>query len=113
MHDFMPAHLHELADLWVASWQAAMPQIDFEARRSWFAGHLSDLQRAGTQIVCAFDAQGAIAGVVTVDPVSGYLDQLAVAPRYWGEGPSKKRIPPSWSRSNSSEEKNRFPLSFF
>jgi len=63
-----------------------MPAIDFEARRSWFVDHLSGLQRVGTQIVCAFDADGAMAGFVTVDPASGYLDQLAVAPWYWGGG---------------------------
>ncbi len=61
-----------------------MPAIDFEGRRVWFVDHLSDLERGGAQIVCAFDAAGAMAGFVTIDPASGYLDQLAVALRYWG-----------------------------
>jgi putative acetyltransferase len=84
LHDFVLAHLPELTDLWVASWQAAMPAIDFEARRSWFVDHLSALQRDGAQIVCAFDADGTMTGFITIDPANGYLDQLAVAPRYWG-----------------------------
>ena len=82
----MPAHLPELTDLWIASWQAAMPQIDFEARRGWFVDHLSALQDGGTQVVCAFAANGEMAGFVTINTRDGDLDQLAVSPRCWGSG---------------------------
>ncbi|OYX71069.1 MAG: GNAT family N-acetyltransferase [Rhizobiales bacterium 32-66-11] len=58
---FVPAHLPALADLWVATWARTMPDIDFEARRPWFLEH-------------------------AIDPASGYLDQLAVAPAFWGQG---------------------------
>jgi putative acetyltransferase len=86
LHAFTVAHLPELTDLWVAAWSKAMPAIDFEARRTWFVDHLSTMKARGDAIICAFDAgNGTLAGVVTCDD-SGYIDQLAVAPSYWGKG---------------------------
>jgi putative acetyltransferase len=79
------AHLPELTDLWIAAWHAALPVIDFEARRVWFVDHLSAMRVCGIDIVCAFDvADGALAGFCTLDRSSGHIDQLAVAPGYWG-----------------------------
>jgi putative acetyltransferase len=78
--------LDGLITLWVLSWQAAMPQIDFEARRSWFRDHLYHLKAAGFETVCACDATGVILGFVTVNPHTHDLDQLAVAPFAWGNG---------------------------
>ncbi len=84
LHDFLASHLPELVDLWVTSWRQTMPMIDFEARRAWFVDHLSALRSRGTQVVCAFDSEGAMAGFVTIDQATGLLDQIAVAPSYWG-----------------------------
>ena len=90
IHAFVPGHMAELTDLWVASWAEAMPSIDFEARRGWFVDHLSALRDQGTLVWCAFDAStGAMAGVVTLDVATGLIDQLAVAPRMWGLGPAR------------------------
>lgn len=63
-----------------------MPAIDFEARRGWFVDHMAKLKTRGDAVTCAFDAaNGTMAGMVTVDD-SGYIDQLAVSPAYWGKG---------------------------
>ena len=43
----MPA----LLDLWVESWQAAYPSIDFRARRGWADSRLAELQRDGARIL--------------------------------------------------------------
>ncbi|WP_083931629.1 GNAT family N-acetyltransferase [Methyloferula stellata] len=80
------SELSALVDLWVASWQKAMPQIDFEARRDWFRDHLSGLEAGGFQTICAFDMQGIIVGFVTVNPKTHNLAQLAVTPDAWGSG---------------------------
>jgi putative acetyltransferase len=69
----------------VAAWQAAMPEIDFEARRPWLETRLDDLAAAGARILVA-DAEFAPAGFVTVDPARGHLDQLAVHPAHQGAG---------------------------
>ncbi|MFG1462409.1 GNAT family N-acetyltransferase [Xanthobacter sp. DSM 24535] len=83
---FLPAHLPALADLWVATWAKTMPDIDFEARRPWFLDHVEKLIGGGAEIHVALDAQAAPAGFVAIAPATGYLDQLAVAPAYWGKG---------------------------
>lgn len=69
-----------MADLWVAAWRGAMPAIDFDARRTWFVSRLSELEASGARITVAVDPQGSLLGFVTVDPVQGYIDQLAVLP---------------------------------
>lgn len=80
-----------LADLWVASWAKTMPDIDFEARRPWFVEHFETLRQTGADILVArADEAGAQigqpAGFVAIAPATGYLDQLAVAPAFWGKG---------------------------
>ncbi len=75
-----------LADLWVASWGEAMPGIDFSVRRSWLHDHLRALETAGAATICGFDGDGRLVGFVTIDPATGYLDQLAVAPQAKGSG---------------------------
>ena len=72
----MPA----LADLWVAAWTQTMPQIDFEARRPWLKAHLEGLHQQAYVTLCALEAKGALLGFVTLQPRSGELDQIAVAP---------------------------------
>jgi putative acetyltransferase len=80
-----------LADLWEASWREAMPQIDFAARRDWFFAHLQALEAARAVTICAFDASGAMLGFMTIDPETGYLDQIALAPQAKG-GPAAKLL---------------------
>jgi putative acetyltransferase len=70
----MPA----LLDLWVESWQAAYPSIDFRARRGWADSRFAELQRDGAQVLVA-EADNRLAGLVTVAPDTGYIDQIAVA----------------------------------
>lgn len=78
--------LASLASLWVASWQEAMPEIDFSARQVWFLQHLAALEAAGAKTICAFDGAAQLSGFVNVDPATSYLDQLAVAPQAKGHG---------------------------
>jgi putative acetyltransferase len=78
-----------LAGLWVESWREAMPDIDFNARRGWLLDHLRALEAAGAITICAFDGADRLLGFVTFDPVTAYLDQLAVAPEAKGTGAAK------------------------
>lgn len=83
---FAPAHLPQVSDLWVATWAKTMPDIDFEARRPWFHGHLDALRADGADLLVACAADARVAGFVAIHPGTGYLDQLAVAPAFWGTG---------------------------
>ena len=75
-----------LIDLWVAAWTETGLAIDFDARRPWLENHLSALRANGAAIVVGLDASGRPAGFVAVDPRTGYLDQLCVAPAERGSG---------------------------
>jgi putative acetyltransferase len=74
----MPKDLPALLDLWVEGWQAAYPGIDFGARRSWAETRFAELQRDGARILVA-ETGGRLAGLVTVEPATGYIDQIVVA----------------------------------
>jgi putative acetyltransferase len=78
-----------LADLWMASWREAMPDVDFAARQPWFLDHLQALEADGAITICGFDGLDRLLGFVTFDPAKAYLDQLAVAPEAKGTGAAK------------------------
>ena len=86
LRDFVEADLPALIDLWVDAWKATGVPIDFDARRGWIENCLAVLRAGGAEIVVGLDAQGKPAGFVTIDPRSGVLDQLCVAPDERGSG---------------------------
>src|SRR5262245_30371674 len=70
-------------ELWRHRWQLAYPQLDFATRVAWWR------ERSRTELVPAAistvaERDGALLGFVTVDPRTGYLDQIVVAPETWG-----------------------------
>lgn len=65
-------------DLWVESWQAAYPRIDFKARRGWAETRFAELRRDGARILVA-ETDGRLDGLVTVEASNGYIDQIVVA----------------------------------
>jgi putative acetyltransferase len=75
--------------LWLRTWQAAYPQVDFAARLDWWRERWRAELAPLAEIVVA-EAGGehnyAMIGFVTVDPRTFYLDQIVVAPEYWGLG---------------------------
>lgn len=74
-----------VVDLWVEAWSETMPDIDFEARRDWLIGRRAIYSRDGTRVrVASATLSGDVRGVITVRPRDGYVDQLAVAVKWWG-----------------------------
>jgi putative acetyltransferase len=71
--------------LWLRTWQAAYPQIDFTARVDWWRQRWRDELLPVTEVVVA-EIDGSMIGFVTIDADTLYLDQLVVAPEYWGSG---------------------------
>ena len=87
-------------ELWRQTWQQAYPSIDFAARVDWWRERWrSELVPSATIVVAEF--AGGIAGFVTVNAATGYLDQIVVAPAHWGAGIAEmlldeaKRLSPS------------------
>jgi putative acetyltransferase len=86
--------------LWRRSWQRAYPHIDFSARLGWWRERWKNELVPACAIVlaeavlaesgpagaggAAVDRTAEIAGFVTVDPTTGYLDQIVVVPEAWG-----------------------------
>ncbi len=80
-------------ELWRRSWQQAYPHIDFAKRVDWWrerwrkelvpTARITVAQANGAQANGA-QGNGALVGFVTVDPNTGYLDQIVVAPEAWG-----------------------------
>jgi putative acetyltransferase len=81
----LDADLPEMLDLWVASWRAAYPEIDFDARRPWLINQIATLERDGAVTLCIFH-DGALAGFVVIHPETGWLDQICVGEAYKGNG---------------------------
>jgi putative acetyltransferase len=80
---YTPADEDAAIELWRRTWQQHYPQLDFTARLPWWRGRWrNELVPAATITVA--ERGGALIGFVTVDPKSGYLDQIVVAPEAWG-----------------------------
>jgi putative acetyltransferase len=86
--------------LWRRTWQQAYPDIDFTARLAWWRERWRT-ELVPTCTIMVAETSGAIVGFVTVDPGTGYLDQIVVAPEAWGSRTATalldaaKRIAPS------------------
>ena len=76
--------LPRLTDMWVESWSSLDLNIDFEARRAWLPEHLQSLVAGGAAFIGAYAP--ALTGFVTINPATGWLDQICVAPQYQGGG---------------------------
>lgn len=74
-----------MLNLWVASWRATYPEIDFDARRDWLLKHVCALESVGAVTLCLF-SDDAIAGFVVINPTTGWLDQICVSPAHFGAG---------------------------
>jgi putative acetyltransferase len=97
LRPYAPADEDEAIALWLRTWQATYPQFDFAARLDWWRARWRSELMASARIVIA-RAQppaapaAAMIGFVTVEPLSLYLDQLVVAPEFWGGGVGKALI---------------------
>jgi putative acetyltransferase len=70
-------------DLWRRTWQETYPHIDFAARVDWWRARWRK-ELVATATITVAEANGVLVGFVTVDPKTGYLDQIVVAPEAWG-----------------------------
>ena len=71
--------------LWLRTWQAAYPELDFAERLDWWRRRWRDELLPAAKVTIA-ETDGAMIGFVTVDPRTFYLDQIVVAPEHWRSG---------------------------
>jgi putative acetyltransferase len=77
--------------LWLRTWGATYPDIDFAERLEWWRERWRSTLVATAEIVIA-EASGVMIGFVTVEPQTFYLDQIVVAPEHWGTGVGRALI---------------------
>ena len=70
-------------ELWRRTWSKHYPHLDFNARVPWWRERWRKELVPVAQIVLA-EKGDVLAGFVTVDPKTMYLDQIVVAPEFWG-----------------------------
>lgn len=89
LRQYVPRDEEAVIALWLRTWQAAYPQIDFAARVPWWRERWQGELVPNAEIAIA-EHDGTdgrtMAGFVTVDAGTRYLDQIVVAPEYWGAG---------------------------
>ena len=72
-------------ELWRRTWQQHYPHLNFTERVDWWRERWRNELVPVAKITLA-ESNGTLAGFVTVDPKTKYLDQIAVAPEHWGSG---------------------------
>jgi putative acetyltransferase len=70
-------------ELWRRSWQHHYPHLDFMARLPWWRERWRN-ELVPTATIAIAECDDRLIGFVTVDPKTGYLDQIVVAPEAWG-----------------------------
>jgi len=72
-------------ELWRRTWQEAYPAIDFAARLDWWRERWRNELVPNAAVILA-EVDGDLIGFITVEPATGYIDQVVVAPQAWGSG---------------------------
>ena len=72
-------------ELWRRTWARHYPHIDFDARVAWWRERWRQELVPVANVVLA-EIDGNLAGFVTVDDKTMYLDQIVVAPEFWSAG---------------------------
>jgi putative acetyltransferase len=91
LRPYAAADAEVVIELWRRSWQHAYPAIEFSARLSWWRERWRKELVPNATITVA-ERAGALVGFVTIEPKTGYLDQIVVAPEDWGAGVAEALI---------------------
>jgi putative acetyltransferase len=83
LRPYTPADEDAAIELWRRTWQLHYPRIDFNARVAWWRERWRK-ELVPTAAITLAEIDGALAGFVTVDRKTKYLDQFVVAPEHWG-----------------------------
>jgi len=85
LRDYRDGDCEIAIELWRRAWAAAFPEIDFTARLPWWRERWTR-ELVPNNAIRVAQLGDALVGFVVINPRSGYLDQLVVAPEDWGSG---------------------------
>ena len=83
LRPYTPADEDAAIELWRHTWQQHYPHIDFGERVAWWRERWRQ-ELVPTAAITVAELDGRIVGFVSVDPQTGYLDQIVVVPEAWG-----------------------------
>ena len=83
LRPYTPADEDAAIELWRRTWAQHYPHIDFNARVAWWRERWRQELIPVAHVTLA-EIDGTFAGFVTVDDKTMYLDQIVVAPEFWG-----------------------------
>ena len=83
LRPYAPADEDAAIELWRRTWAQHYPHIDFNARVAWWRERWRQELIPVAHVTLA-EVDGTLAGFVTVDDKTMYLDQIVVAPEFWG-----------------------------
>ncbi|HEY6025909.1 MAG TPA: GNAT family N-acetyltransferase [Pseudolabrys sp.] len=83
LRPYTPADEDAAIELWRRTWAQHYPHIDFNARVAWWRERWRQELIPVVHVTLA-EVDGTLAGFVTVDDKTMYLDQIVVAPEFWG-----------------------------
>jgi putative acetyltransferase len=89
LRPYLPDDEDAAIQLWQRTWAQHYPHIDFAKRVDWWRERWRQELAPSATISIAEDSDRMV-GFVTVDPKTGYLDQIVVAPEAWGSEVANK-----------------------
>lgn len=117
LRPYRAGDLETTLDLWRRAWNAAMPEIDFDARLHWWRERWTKEMAPHHTIIVAH-SESTIVGFLALDEASGYLDQIVVEPALWGKGIARTLLTAAKRRSPSGitldvNQSNRRAVKFY
>ena len=91
LRPYTPADEDAAIELWRRTWAKHYPHIDFNARVAWWRERWRQELLPVAHVTLA-EVDGTLAGFVTVDDKTMYLDQIVVAPEFWGGGVARALV---------------------
>jgi putative acetyltransferase len=86
IRDVEPPDHDALAALWIRAWMLTLPQIRFDEREPFIRERFRDYALPPRSARMACDEAGHPLGFFLIDTSVNELEQIVVAPEFWGKG---------------------------
>jgi putative acetyltransferase len=86
IRDIEPPDHNALVALWIEAWALTLPQIRFDEREPFIRERLRDYTLPPRRARIACHAGGQPLGFFLIDTGAHELEQIVVAPEFWGKG---------------------------
>ncbi|MBN8533929.1 MAG: GNAT family N-acetyltransferase [Rhizobiales bacterium] len=92
MRNIEPADHDALAALWIRAWMLTLPQIRFDERELFIRERFHDYAQPPRHARVACNEAGQPLGFCLIDTNLNELEQIVVAPEFWGKGTAEAML---------------------